>query len=124
MRERRTSGEILLERRGTPRLPLRVDVTCTVAGACFSGGTTNLTVAGLFLETDTPVSPGAEVELTLELPGDGEPLKASGRVVRREQRVGDTPGFAVEFLSLDDSACTRIEALVKETLADFARQAT
>ena len=124
MREQRAPGEIILERRSHPRLPLRVDVTCNVTAACFPGTTTNLTVAGLFLETDTPVPLGAEVELTLELPGDGEPLKASGRVVRLAQRKGELPGFAVEFVSLDDVACTRIDALVQERLADFARQAT
>lgn len=124
MREQRAPGEIILERRSNPRLPLRVDVTCNVTAACFPGTTTNLTAAGLFIEADTPVPLGADVELTLELPGDSQPLKASGQVVRLAKRRGETPGFAVEFLSLDDSARTRIDALLKATLADFARQAT
>jgi len=123
LQERRTAGEAQLERRETPRLPLRVDVNCNAAGASFSGTTANLTVKGLFVETDAILPLGAEVELHLELPGDGEPLKASGRVVRAAQRASDIPGLAIEFPGLDDSARTRIEELVKETLADYARRA-
>ena len=120
MQERRTAGEVALERRRSRRPPLRVDIDCNVAGTCFSGTTKNLSIGGFFLETDTPVSLDAELELLLELPGQDEPLKAFGRVVRLAQRGGDTPGFAVKFLNLGDAACARIEALVKETLADMA----
>jgi uncharacterized protein (TIGR02266 family) len=120
MRERRTSGEFVLDRRRIPRVPLRVDVICSAEGACYSGTTQNLTVHGLFLETETPVPPDTEVEVVLELPGDEEPIKASGRVVRLAQRKHDTPGFAVEFENLAEPARARIAALVDETLADLS----
>ena len=120
MRERRTPGEFVLDRRRTPRVPLRVDVACYIAGACFSGTTENLTVHGLFLETETPAPRDAEVEVVLELPGDEEPVKASGHVVRLAQRKDETPGFAVKFESLDEPARARIAALVGETLVDLS----
>ena len=119
MRERRAPGEFVLDRRRIPRVPLRVDVACSSDGACFSGTTQNLTVHGLFLETETPVPPDTEVEVVVELPGDEEPVKASGRVVRLAQRKNDTPVFAVEFESLAEPARARIAALVDETLVDL-----
>ncbi len=119
MRERRTSGEIVLERRRTPRVPLRFGVTCYIAGACFTGTTTDLTVHGLSLETETPVSLDAEVEVVIELPGDEKPVKVSGRVARLAQRKDDSPGFAVELDNLEESARARIAALVDDALADL-----
>ena len=120
MRERRTSGEFVIDRRRVPRVPLHVDVTCSHDGACCSGTTQNLTVHGLFLETETQVLPDTEVEVVLELPGDEEPIKASGRVVRLARRKNDTPGFAVEFESLAEPARARIAALVEEALSDLS----
>ena len=120
MRERRTPGEFVLDRQRTPRVPLRVDVACNIAGAGFSGTTENLTVHGLFLETETPVPHDAEVEVVFELPGGEEPVKASAHVVRLARREDDTPGFAVEFESLDEPAHARIAALVDETLVDLS----
>lgn len=120
MRERRTLGELVLERRRTPRVPLRVNVTCRIAGACFTGTTTNLTAQGLSLETQTPVPLDAEVEFVIELPGDEKPVKASGLITRLAGRKDDTRGFAVEFKSLDEAARARIDALVDDALADLS----
>jgi uncharacterized protein (TIGR02266 family) len=119
MRERRTSGEFVLERRGTPRVPLRVAVTCYTAGTCFSGTTANLTVRGLSLETETPVLPDAEVEVVIELPDGEKPVKVSGRVARLARRKDDPLGFGVEFDNLEESARGRIAALVDDAFADL-----
>jgi uncharacterized protein (TIGR02266 family) len=120
MRERRTSGELVLERRRTPRVPLRVDVTCYIAGACLTGTTANLTVHGLSLETETSVPLDTEMEVVIELPGDEKPLKVSGRVARLARRKDDPPGFGVEFDNLEEPARTRIAALVDDALADLS----
>ena len=119
MGERRSSGEFVLERRRVPRLPLRVDVTCYIAGACLTGTTANLTVHGLALETDTPIPLDAEVEVVLELPDGGEPVEISGRVTRLAQRKDETPGFAIAFENVDEPARARITAVVDETLASL-----
>jgi uncharacterized protein (TIGR02266 family) len=119
MRERRTSGEIVLERRRTLRVPLRVDITCRIAGACITGTTSNLTVHGLFLETETPVPSDAEVDIALELPGDEKPVEVSGRVKRLARRKNDPPGFAIEFDALEEPPRARIAALVDDALADL-----
>ena len=119
MRERRTSGELVLERRRSPRVPLRVDVTCYIGGACFTGSTANLTVYGLSLETETPVPADAEVKVVIEMPGDEKPLEVSGRVASLARRKDDSPGFGVEFDDLEEPARARIAALVDDALADL-----
>jgi len=119
MRERRTSGELVLERRRSPRVPLRVDVTCYIGGACFTGSTANLTVYGLSLETEMPVPPDAEVKVVIEMPGDEKPLEVSGRVASLARRKDDSPGFGVEFDDLEEPARARIAALVDDALADL-----
>ena len=119
MRERRNSGEIVVERRRTTRAPIRVGVTCSISGACFTGTTVNLTVHGLSIASETPVPPDAEVEVVIELPGDEKPLQVSGRVARLARRTNDPPGFAIEFENLEEPARARIAALVDEALADL-----
>ncbi len=117
MRERRGSGEIVLQRRRALRLPLRVEVTCLFGGVTLSATTANLTSTGCFVETETPVPDDAVVDLTLHLKDDPEPAKASGYVVRVQRRQGDQPGFAVEFNGIDDATCSRIDDLVERETA-------
>jgi hypothetical protein len=123
MRERRFKGDFVLERRRAPRLPLRIEVSYSFAGAVGTGTTENLTVHGLFLCSDTPAPLDAAGELALDLPDDDGPLKATGRVVRVARRKDDPLGFAVEFDHLDESARGRIAALVEQAQIDLmARQ--
>ncbi len=118
MRERRGSGEIVLQRRRALRLPLRAEVTCLFGGGVtLSAATANLTSTGCFVETETPVPDSAVVDVTLYLSDDPEPAKASGRVVRVQCRKGDRPGFAVEFDCIDDATCSRIDDIVERATA-------
>jgi hypothetical protein len=123
MRERRSSGDFVLDRRRAPRLPLRVGVSYSFAGAVSTGTTENLTVQGCFVRSDTPAPLDAAIELVLDLPDDGGPVEGVGRVVRAARRKGDPLGFAVEFEHLDESARGRIAALVEQARVDLmARQ--
>ncbi len=118
MRERRGSGEIVLQRRRAMRLPLRTEVTCLFGGGVtLSAATANLTSSGCFVETETPVPDSAVVDLTLTFSDDPEPAKASGHVVRVQRRQGDRLGFAVEFDCIDDATCSRIDRLVERATA-------
>jgi uncharacterized protein (TIGR02266 family) len=119
MRERRSSGDFVLERRRTPRLPLRIEVSYSFSGGMGAGTTENLTVEGCFLRTDAPVPLDAAVEFVLDLPDEGGPVKAAGRVVRIARRKDDPLGFAVEFECLEESARARIAALVEQARIDL-----
>ncbi len=120
MRERRRSGEAVVERRRIPRGPLRTKVTCLFGGVSLSAATANLTATGCFVETETPVPKNAVVELTLHLSDDLKPAKASGRVVRVHHRQDGRPGFAVEFEGIDDATCSRIDSLVERARLEFS----
>ncbi len=117
MRERRDSGEIVLQRRRAQRAPFRAEVTCLFGDEILSASTANLTSTGCFVETETPVPYNAVVDLTLHLSDDSEPVKISGHVVRVERRQDDSPGFAVEFNCIDDATCSRIDDLVERVFA-------
>ena len=91
MRERRSSGDAVLERRKAPRWPIRVEVSWLFAGVEGSGTTVDLTAHGFFLCTETYAPLKAVVEFTLDLPDRDGPAKATGRVVRVARREGDTP---------------------------------
>ena len=72
MRERRSSGDFVLDRRRDPRLPLRIEVSYSLAGAVDTGTTENLTVHGFFLRSDTPAPLDTALEFVLDLPDDDE----------------------------------------------------
>ncbi len=120
MEERRRSGEAVLERRRTPRVPLRTEVTCRFGGVSLSAATANLTATGCFVETETPVPEHTAVDVTFHLLDDPDPAKASGHVVRVACREGDPLGFAVEFDSIDDTTGTRIECFVERARLKFS----
>jgi hypothetical protein len=90
-----------------------VEVRWTYAGVQGSGITADLTAHGFFLRTDVYAPLTARVEFVLDLPDQGGPAKAAGRVVRVARRDQDTPGFAVEFDSLDESIGRRIAAIIQ-----------
>ena len=120
MEERRRSGEAVLERRRTPRVPLRTEVTCRFGGVSLSAATANLTSAGCFVETETPVPEHTAIDLTFHLSDDPEPAKASGRVVRVHRRQDGRLGFAVEFDGIDDATCARIDRLVERARLELS----
>ncbi len=120
MEEGRRSGEAVLERRRTQRVPLHTEVTCRFGSVSLSAATANLTSTGCFVETETPVAEHAVVELTLHLPDDPEPAKASGHVVRVARREGDPLGFAVKFDGIDDATCARIDRRVERARLEFS----
>jgi c-di-GMP-binding flagellar brake protein YcgR len=82
--------------------------------------TTDLSAAGCFVVTETPVPENAVVELTLHLADDPEPAKASGRVVRVHRRQDERLGFSVEFDCIDDATCSRIDRLVERALLELS----
>jgi uncharacterized protein (TIGR02266 family) len=117
MRERKGPGEIVLQRRNTQRIPLRVEITYQVDCETLSASTANLTSAGCFVETETPVPNDSLVNLTLHLSDDPEPVKASGHIVRVQRRQDDQPGFAVVFDCIDKETCERIDDLNERAAA-------
>lgn len=120
MRDRRDPGDIILDRRRTSRMPLHFDVTCTFDRGGFSATANDLTLHGLFIESETLVSAGVAIELTLHLPDQREPAKVAATVTRCARRSDDTPGFAVDFEPLDEDTRARISSLCEGVAKGFA----
>lgn len=81
------------DKRSHPRVPLIVDVTCEVSGgASILGRAKDISVGGMYIESETPVSFGTEVSIVLRLPN----TKANARLpgVIRWIKPG---GFGVQF---------------------------
>ena len=102
-----------IERRRSPRTPLVVHVRYRTVDALFAEFSRNINEGGIFIETECPVGLGTLVDLEFELPGQGEPIGALGRVMRLENGNPRT-GMAVEFEQLDPSARRRIDEFVRE----------
>lgn len=81
------------DKRSHPRVPLSVDVTCEVSGgASISGRAKDISVGGMYIESETEVSFGTQVSIVLRLPN----TKADSRLpgVIRWIKPG---GFGVQF---------------------------
>ena len=75
----------------------------------------DLSVGGIFLETDQPYPEGSTLDLDIPLPEIADKIRVTGKVVRvipvEERQKGDTPGMAIQF--------TVINPEDKAMLADF-----
>lgn len=110
-----------IEQRAAPRAPIRSEIRITypdlkqLATAICS----DLSVGGMFVETDAPLPVAAPVHFELHLPGRvPRAVEGDGVVVwRRERPVpeGSPPGFGVRFTQLDP----RFRALIFRLVDSF-----
>jgi hypothetical protein len=89
-----TTPPVQVERRAGQRFPylLPVSVRQTSTSVEGIGITQDLSSRGVFFLTDVPLSDGAEVELTLQMPseitlGESMPVRCRGRVLRIVRQV-------------------------------------
>jgi uncharacterized protein (TIGR02266 family) len=103
------------EKRRHPRIKLITKVT-HMAGKFFHYYySRDLSLGGIFLETQEPFPIGTEVQLEFPLPEVAERLSVKGKVVRIVERAEDAPGpypgMGVEFMGMTEEA--------RGMLADF-----
>jgi len=64
----------------------------------------DLSVGGVFLETEEPYAIGTELKMEIPLPEVAERIKVKGKVVRRvlpaERQKGNIPGMGVHFTDM------------------------
>lgn len=63
------------------RYPVDLRADYSTRDAFVSNSVTNLSRGGLFIESDNPLPVGAEVDLTLTLPGVDRVMRMRGRVI-------------------------------------------
>lgn len=78
----------------------------------------NLSMGGLFLETERLVPAGTHLVVRFTIPGAAEPVETNARVVwvRPANREGLPPGLGLQFEALEE----RIGALIDSLVRDFA----
>jgi len=84
------------------------------AGGPVQGGKTlNVSSNGILMEAESPLVIGRTVELEFFLPDDPEPVRATGRVVRRTMELDLLhPAFGIRFVEMPEKDQARIEAFV------------
>ena len=65
---------------------------CSASSRLFTDFIQNLSVSGLFIETQLPFFVGEELSMTFSLPGTDDPIKITGNIVRI-----DSKGIGVQF---------------------------
>lgn len=111
------------ERRSHVRVGVQFDVECMCADTASHGTCLNLSQGGMFIATDDPVAPGAQVMLHFKLPSPAEPLSLPGRVVwmfRGEIEPGTVAGMGVQFLDLTPLEAAVIGSIVDRLCTDTA----
>src|SRR5262249_55567602 len=94
------------------------------AGGAIAARSVNLSVGGMFVESERQLDPGAHVEITVNLGDGGAPLPARGQVVWvRDQGAGAPAGMALRFVGLDEMSERRIARLVENRARDAAKPA-
>jgi two-component system chemotaxis response regulator CheY len=111
--------QIILSKRKSPRIPAKLEVFYgenNMPSGYTIGCTENLSVGGVFIETNNPLSLGVKLKLKLSLPDQECQMFCQGRVAWVSSpfptdNIAHPPGMGVEFLDLED----------KHQLQDFLR---
>jgi two-component system, chemotaxis family, chemotaxis protein CheY len=85
------------------------------------GKTLNISLNGLLVEIEAYLPVGRLVEIEFFLPEDPQPLRVTGRVIRRAQELDlYHPAFGIRFEEMSDADRSRIDAFVARRERDAA----
>jgi uncharacterized protein (TIGR02266 family) len=87
-------------RRSDRRYERRVPIDVSYEGSSFSGHTRNISLGGVFIETDRTLPFGARVGLSFRVPTQAEPIEVGGQVRWLEMDEGRLRGIGVRFEGL------------------------
>lgn len=87
-------------RRADRRYERRVAIDVTHDTASFSGLTRNISLGGVFIDTDRALPFGAKVTLKFRIPTQSEPVEVDGQVRWVEMDEGQVRGIGVRFEGL------------------------
>ena len=125
---RESAKENVHERREDLRVPTALKVSYLSPMEFVDDYLHNLSLGGLFVKTNDPLSPGEQTPLKVFLPDKEKELEVTGEVmwVRREEE--DTPegklppGMGLRFLNLSKEARERIIGTLTRALRDIESQ--
>jgi uncharacterized protein (TIGR02266 family) len=101
------------DRRRSRRARAEIQVCYESVDELFTEFTRDINEGGVFIASERPLELDEPVQLAFELPGSGESIRVTGRVVRVQTKDEGTPGMAVEFDALSQPARAAIDRLVR-----------
>lgn len=109
------SRQILLpDRRRSQRERAEIRVQYESVDELFTEFTRDINEGGVFVATESPLAVEEPVELAFALPGGGESIRVTGRVVRvQTKEEHGVAGMAIEFDALDGPSRSAIDRLVR-----------
>jgi len=111
------------ERRKYPRIQLIAKAAHIRGGHFHYYYSRDLSIGGIFLESDHPYPAGSKLEMELSLPEIADKVRLIGEVIRVEppeaRQMGKTPGMGIQFIEID----LETKALLADFIArELARQ--
>ena len=108
--------------RRSARVHHEVMVGVSSEAGMFSGWGTNLSVGGVFVNSQHAAPVGTRVQILLQLPGHSE-CKLSGRVAWAQASGPgvDEPGMGIEFLEVDEQTRALVGKMVEKLSQDLSR---
>ncbi|HJN75741.1 MAG TPA: TIGR02266 family protein [Myxococcota bacterium] len=102
----------MMERRTLRRLPIRVLIEYELLEDFLHDYTANISVGGMFIQTDKPLDIGTRFRLRFQVPGRKRPIETYAEVrwsIPSETAGPMSPGMGVQFdaLSPGDARCVR-----------------
>ena len=87
-------------RRSDRRYERRVAIDVLYEGSTFSSHTRNISLGGVFIETETTLPFGAKCSLKFRIPTQTEPVEVDGQVRWLEMEEGHIRGIGIRFEGL------------------------
>ena len=84
-------------RRSDRRYERRVAIDVVHEGASFASYTRNISLGGVFIETESPLPFGVRVSLKFRIPTQTEPVEVDGQVRWQETEDGQVRGTGIRF---------------------------
>lgn len=100
------------ENRKHARIPSRLRCWCEGENVTVYARVVNLSEGGLFLRTNTPLERGTRARLRLSATDVSEVAAAAMVVWTRSDDGEGPPGMGLQFEALEESAKTRLRALI------------
>ena len=103
--------------RGTHRVPIQLLVDYKCDGNYLFDFCRDLGTGGIFIETNTPLAMGSNIELTFTIPDSKETLRTTGRVIWSQAPIADrkdvSPGMGVQFSEFNQKQRSTLDEFMK-----------
>ncbi len=105
------------ERRRTRRVPVQIQIRYKTADGFFQDYIRNLSLGGIFIETEKPLPMNTKLKVEFRLPELRSPITASGMVVHTlrvgQAKKSSVSGMGIRFADLEPSSKQMLESYLR-----------